>query len=309
MEEKEIEAFIRKELVKGTSPEILKKALTNIGHNPALVDRVIESEKALPPKAELFKSTEENVMNEELAMPSKPQEKNVDKRFLVLASTLAIIIIVLSLGYFFISPGSGNNQIKLGIIPTYDTLKSVNIDTNKLSIVSSNPDLVFTGYDWGQTNGYELSDSSFSSYFQPWYGDGFYVDRSVPEGSDKNGVVIIHPVDETTPRYMAQDITLPGNADYYLVAEVADIADYVNKPCSDSCSDGIVKIEITSPTSKGATFEKVLNSKDGWQTLKLDISKYAGKSITFKVKGYAGGPCGNWCGEWMGVNKFYIGKL
>ena len=329
MDEKLLEEFIREELARGTDPKTLKEMLVDKGYDPALIDKFIRSEQDIPetvtpkeeeeiyeipekfiPKKEeeQSKPPEEWKTYEEMPMSVKSQKNKVDKKLWVIVLVLGIVITSIFLGYFLISP-EFKGKSKLGIIPTPEEFKIVNIDKNKLEIISANPDLIFKGYDWMQDRAYKMDNVSFSQIFPPWYSNGGYYDGSIPEFSDKTGVVIIHPIDVTTPRYLTQDITLPAKGEFYLVAEAADIADYINLTCKSTCSDGIIKIVITSPTARKAMFEKVLDSRNGWQTLILNISSYAGLPITFSIEGHAGGPCSDWCGEWLGVNKFYIGKL
>ena len=329
MDEKILEEFIREELARGTDPKTLKEMLVDKGYDPALIDKFIRPEQDIPetvtpkkeeeiyeipekfiPKKEEEKPKppEEWKTYEEIPMPIKSQKNKVDKKLWIIVLVLGIVITSLFLGYFLIFPefkGKG----KLGIFPNPEEFKNVNIDINKLEIISANPDLIFKGYDWGQGYSYEMDNVSFSQIFYPWHSNGGYYDGYIPELSDKTGVVIIHPIDVTTPRYLTQDITLPAKHEFYLVVEAANIADYIKKPCKEACSDAIVKIIITSPTARKAMFEKVLDSRNGWQTLVLNISSYAGIPITLSIEGHAGGPCSDWCGEWLGVNKFYVGQL
>ena len=304
-----LKEYIRRRLDEGISPRKIKNSLLNMGYTSDVIDDYIRmfAVPKIPEEPVKPRVSEESVESTSTEAPEM-KKGPMDKKLLAIAVFLGVVISVISVSYFLIFPESEKSKVGMGLVSAPEKLKNVNIDVSKLEILSTNSDLAFNGHDWIEYRGYEMNNPSYSSLFHPWSGNGYYVDNVIPEGSDKEGIVIIHPISETIPRYLAQDITLLEKGNYYLVAEVANIADYVENPCMGGCSDGVIKIEITGPTSK-ATFEKVLNSLDGWQIIALDISKYAGKSITFRIEGHAGGPCSDWCGEWIGVNEFYIGKL
>jgi hypothetical protein len=113
-----------------------------------------------------------------------------------------------------------------------------------------------------------------------------------------------------TPTFIAQNITLDTDGTLVLIATVANVAEWID-PCKQSCSDGIIIIKITDINTKTTDiiFDDVIDSREGWKTIALNISRYKDKSIIFSIEGHAGGPCGAWCGEWLAVDKFLIGKL
>lgn len=168
----------------------------------------------------------------------------------------------------------------------------------------SNPDFNFSKYArWlpqstipeGYTYRERLNETS-------WKGDGFVV-RYLDE---RYSVVIIHPVDVQTGRYVEQTVFLPKNGkNYYLVFGISNRADTLGPT---ECSDNIFKlVVIDKHTNKTYTlFQESINSKEGWKDFAIDISKFAGKEITIRLESLAGGPCGDWHGEWGTVDYIDI---
>lgn len=191
------------------------------------------------------------------------------------------------------------------------------VDKSKLEIISSNP--TFTYEPIPQEI---LNDPRKRREFRlPWYTSGGVIFARTEEGS----IVIIHPVNLTTPRWIAQNISLPSHEKYVLGAVMGNVADLLKgirivdprfnktiiiEPCKSTCSDAIIKLKIVDVKSGKETtiYETVVDSRDGWREVFLDISKYAGKEIIFKAEGYAGGPCADWCGEWAAIRELYIAE-
>lgn len=193
------------------------------------------------------------------------------------------------------------------------TVPITTVPITKLEIISDNPDLIFKN-EWPDEYIFYKDDLKFVSMsipgiFSPWYSNGAYLPEEFPKGSGKKGIVIIHPYSSTIPAFLAQNVTL-GYENYILVAEIANLADYI-RPCLQTCSDVVIKIKIIDILSsqEEEIYNDVVDSREGWQNVTLDISNYKGKSIVFKIEGHAGGHCHSWCGEWAAVNKFYIGKV
>jgi len=188
----------------------------------------------------------------------------------------------------------------------YNSVPVININENKLNIISSNPGLIF------ETNQTENYCFNFSEFIQNssnlWYSNGCYL-KLQSSDSNHSDVVLIHPKHIEIPSFLAQNIFLQTNKNYVLVAEVADIANYFKKlsPCEE---DVIIEIKIldNEVDKERMIYKNVTDVNDGWKTIYLDISEYAGKNITFKIEGWAGGPGGMWCGEYAAINKFYIGE-
>jgi hypothetical protein len=179
-------------------------------------------------------------------------------------------------------------------LPYNYTLPIVDVNESYLDIISSDPNLNFEGN------------------INTWYTDGIYK-KYYPRLAEE-GILILHPYNVTMPRFLSQNITL-YNYSYVLLARVAHIgnlAKYNSSECFKlyGCVDAEIKIKVTDIETKReeTIYDGIIDSRDGWKDIKIDISKYKGKNITFKIEGWAGGPCDVWCGEWAAVDKFYIGK-
>lgn len=202
--------------------------------------------------------------------------------------------------------------------------------TPKFVLASENPDLIFEKIDWNAnyvfkfnpgddliskiyskstTGKYSLAilNETDPTILSPWVNQfGFYFEGPLPEKLNK-GIALIPPFSEYIGASMAQNATLPSKP--FLIAKIANLADWID-PCKTSCSDVIMRIKIKDLSTgiEETVYENVINSKEGWKTLNLDISKYGNKAVTFKVESFAGGPCGNWCGEWAAIDYLAVGE-
>ena len=250
---------------------------------------------------------------------------------LIVTSVVLLLVIVAFLFYkFFVTPQP--TVIKQGYMrATVPILTGV--DERGITILSGDPDFKFAKVD--MNGGYQiikidLRNDVFSQIWAhtttgnytfailnyvdplnllPWFNqNGFYYRGAPPGDPSRKGVVVFHPLTVNVGSYIAQNMVLPSKP--VLVARVANLADWID-PCKTSCSDSIVRIKITdrSTYNEETVYENVLNSKDGWKTVALDLSKYANKDVAFKVEGYAGGPCSQWCQEWTAVDYFGVGQL
>ena len=185
-------------------------------------------------------------------------------------------------------------------------LPIVNITDSSLIPVSFNPDIIYEGNQLPNDDFIPFSNLT-QKFWESWYSDGFYYKDSLPKNSTYAGIVYIHPHNFTSPRFLAQNVSL-GNEAYVIVAEFANIAGYLNSSCGDS--DVIVKIKILDHGNgdEKTIYEDIIKESDGWKRVSLVMHAYVGKNITFKIEGYAGGNK-EWCGELAAVNKFYIGKV
>ena len=185
-------------------------------------------------------------------------------------------------------------------------LPLVNVDESSLSIVSSNPDIIYTREKWPQDDGcffYELPQHFWGS----WYSDGYYYNNPIPQNSNNKGIVIIHPFNPSKPRFLAQNISLIDDV-HVLVVEIGNVVGHFNVSCGNS--DAIFKIKVLDIDKKteATVYEDIVKESDGWKTVAIVMHPYSGRNITFKVEGHAGGPDSIWCGEYAAVNKFYIAK-
>jgi hypothetical protein len=220
------------------------------------------------------------------------------------ALIVGIVLVCLTSIYFFGIPfQTGKKSISYPIskVPILE-----NVDLSKIKIISKNPNFIFPYpppegvnilFPWEERNNLTLRR------FKP-INSSFY-----------DFIAILHPASITIPRFVEQNVTLFPNKKYVLVVKMANVADWINEGCITNCSDSLIKIKIIDlGTKKEETiYEDVLTSKSAdkidWKTVVLDISKYAGKKITFRAEGYAGGPCGSWCGEYTSIDSFYIGEM
>lgn len=232
---------------------------------------------------------------------------------------MIVIIGVALIGLFFLL----NMTSDQGIFKNNYTKSEVpilsDLDLNKLEIISDNPDFIYTHDNFEPPNAAEsyypmyLMDGSGSipsNFWLPWYGNGVYMNYPLPIGSNNDGSIFLHPKDISTPRFIVQDISLPNEDNIVLVARITNIAEYVDAAC-DGCSDAIIKIKIIDRATnvEETIYEGFVDSQKGWENVALNISKFAGKGITFRIEGHAGGPCSDWCAEWAAVDKFYIATL
>lgn len=193
-------------------------------------------------------------------------------------------------------------------------LPRVNVNESSLFIISFNPDIIYNMDKLQHEDSYPFSELP-QDFWGSWYSNGDYYNSTSYYSNKTNnflnkegrGIVLIHPQNFTTPSFLAQNITL-GNDAYVLVAEYGEIASYFNSSCGDS--DAIIKIKILDidKNVEVNAYEDIIKESDGWKKVALVLNAYAGKNITFKIEGYAGGSS-EWCGEYAAVNKFYIGKI
>jgi len=163
--------------------------------------------------------------------------------------------------------------------------------------------------------------SSWSSLNSSWYIDQLpwntsdwsnYTDQLPSQEKERvKGVIIFGPTSPDTPNFLSQNVLLENiTGKYVLVVKYSNAADHF-VPCTWSCSDNLFRINIAKANSGKSEliYEDAADSREGWKTVFLDISKYKGGNITFRIEGVAGGTCGSWCAEIAAVDKFYIGEL
>jgi len=235
------------------------------------------------------------------------QPRKIERTLLILSVILLIALIAIVVVPIMF--------MEEGVVPIISGL-----DLNELEIISDNPDFIYTHDNFEPPNAAEsyypfyLMDGSGSipsNFWLPWYGNGICMNYPLPIGSNNDGSIFLHPKDISTPRFIAQNISLPNEDNIVLVARITNIAEYVDAACEDVCSDAMIKIKVVD-RSRGKTqevYETVVDSQRGWEDVALNISKFAGKDITFIIEGHGGGPCSEWCAEWAAVDKFYIGTL
>jgi hypothetical protein len=178
-------------------------------------------------------------------------------------------------------------------------------DESNIIIVSKNPDFNYTRNEWPHEWGavyYELPQG----FWDPWKGEFAYF----TEIANRKGVMLIHPGRET-PSFIEQNVSLPKGK-IFLFVTIADIVDdydkFFNKTSQCTIADVFFKIKIISNNEENIIFTRVVNSKEGWVDVVLDISKFSGKNIIIKIESYAGG-YDPWCGEFAAVDKFYVAKV
>jgi hypothetical protein len=168
--------------------------------------------------------------------------------------------------------------------------------------IIKNPDFIYSGEGW-------FSDEDPTSPFIflkrdkiDWKSNGRYLNGTFQE---RTGLVILHPVNKTKGRYVEQTVFLPSRKKHYLVFGLQNAANYISPT---DCSDNIFKVSIIDETKKEekVIFYESINANDGWKDFCVDISDFAGKNVTVKLEGLAGGPCGDWKGEWGEVDYIDI---
>lgn len=218
------------------------------------------------------------------------------KKLALIAIIFFILIVGLSLivyGSFLLTRSSKQQSFSFDVI-------SLSTKPRLEGRVVFNPDFNFSEYGKWLPQSTIPEDCRYKGRLNEtfWKGDGFVV-RYLDE---RYSVVIIHPVDKQTGRYIEQTVFLPKNGkNYYLVFGISNRADTLGPA---ECSDNIFKlVVIDKHTNKTYTlFQESINSKDGWKDFAINISKFAGKEITIILESLAGGPCGEWRGEWGAVD-------
>ncbi len=156
---------------------------------------------------------------------------------------------------------------------------------------------VFVSYDFStiqETRSWETADVKL-----------FWSNRSI---NGKQGIVILHPLSTTQPRYMEKKISLTQGNNYKLQVVGANIAGKAPFANTTGCDDSF--IVLSAETEKDMKRQEFLvNSADGWSIFSMDISQFAGQETTVVVEGKAGGSCGSWAGEWSAIDKLEIIKL
>lgn len=123
----------------------------------------------------------------------------------------------------------------------------------------------------------------------------------------RRGVVILHPVSVSEPRYIEKSVDLPKGGSYELNVIAANIAGKAGFAGSVGCDDNIVALEAKSKKGQKRQ-EFTSNSRDGWVVLSMDVSEFSGQNVNLRVEGKAGGPCGDWAAEWGAVDRVYMSQ-
>jgi hypothetical protein len=268
---------------------------------------------------ELVKTIEKDVKQIEHAIQEVPKvgkRDKIDKILLYISIVLGVIILgIFTVMYIppFISqkqllfesstttttkPTTTTTPTRIFVQPNSTVLILKTIDESKLQIISKNPDLIFN-YNWPDPLGGATYQDIPKEVWSPWYGNFSYIAFPDKIGLNETGILIVNPTNISAPKFLSQNLTLPFK-NITLVVKVTNLKYYLGSKCK--CSDSIIKIKINEDT----IYEDVIDSRDGWKTIALDISKYAGKNITFTMEGHAGGPCGKWCDEFPALDKFYV---
>lgn len=91
----------------------------------------------------------------------------------------------------------------------------------------------------------------------------------------RDNVLLIHPVDKEKPAVIAADISVPPMKKPLLAIDVT----------SDPKGDFVLKVFVGDSCVK----EKPVASHGRWQTVNVDLSEYAGKTIPVRIEAHANG--------------------
>ncbi|MBI4177283.1 MAG: hypothetical protein HY516_02855 [Candidatus Aenigmarchaeota archaeon] len=130
----------------------------------------------------------------------------------------------------------------------------------------------------------------------------FWTNRSI---DGRQGIVLLHPVSTTQPRYMENKFNLVAGNKYKLQVASANVAGKAPFANATRCDDSIIALSAKSGENEKRR-EFVVNSNDGWVLFSIDISEFAGSETVVRVSGVSGGPCGDWNGEWSAVDMVEI---
>ena len=167
--------------------------------------------------------------------------------------------------------------------------------------IIKNPDFIYEGSGWFSYEDLPEGRSVLQRSEIDWQSNGYYHESA----GNRNGVMVIHPVSKEKERYVQQTVFLPTGKEYQLVFGIANLEKYLDKTYNpELCYDNVFKILlIDKETGEGKIiFRERLTTNDGWKDFSIDISEFAGKEITIRLEGLAGGPCGDWFGEYGSVD-------
>ena len=151
-----------------------------------------------------------------------------------------------------------------------------------------------------------LNQGNSTGTIGAWQVDGwafyFFNDTAYPGHKD---IFVLHPKNEYTPSTLSRNFTLPQSDALALVAEYADVANYVslqNCPTLDTS----IQIWLTDQASNTRIFTDTVGTD--WKTAVLNATPYAGKNLQLSVRAYSGGDT-NWCGEFLGIDRLFFGTF
>ena len=242
---------------------------------------------------------EENIVNDFTGNHARSFFSN--RVFILIAAILFVLIVALVAMNYLPAPG-GNQQVGYvttefsGIVlPQKPTLSGAIVNASEFD---------FGDYGWIKYEDGSVDTRDMDTFQRvlgvgtKWHGNGWAANSTY--GGTKT-LVVIHPFNTTESRYIEQTVTLPPGKTYYLVFGLANIAGYFGPT---GCDDNVFNVSV-SDASTGVSdvlFNNVLNAKDGWKHYMVGISKFAGKTVTIRIDGIAGGPCGKWAAEWGAVD-------
>jgi len=229
----------------------------------------------------------------------KPWHSFASNRILIAVAALlfAVIAVLIAANYGLLNLGGAPQNVP--VTTRFSGIVLPNKPKLSGSIVD-NPDFEYGDYGWlayanGSVDTRDLgANTRVLGIKTNWSGNGFAANSTF---YGRNTVVVIHPFDTAESRYVQQTVALPVGKTYYLVFGLANLAAYYGRT---GCDDNAFKVSILdkSDGTVDVLFEDALNTKSSWKDYMVGISKYAGKEITIRVDGIAGGPCGMWAGEW-----------
>lgn len=164
------------------------------------------------------------------------------------------------------------------------------------SVIVSNAELVFNESGW-------ISPTSEDLLLAPgrikdtgsWKGNAYYSIDSTTLGIDES-IIIAHPISETEPRYLEQDIFLPDKKDLYVVIGIRNVG---KKTSSAECTDNIFIVVVKDENGTRDILAEIIVEDTGeWLHYALDVSRFQGNKVTLRLESWAGGPCDTWNGEW-----------
>jgi len=214
---------------------------------------------------------------------------------------VAIALIVAIVLYFFYPRSSLE-----GAAITFE--KTILAEKPDLSgSVISNPDLIYD--DYGCIGGSQPGDAcSRFLEIDTWDGNGFY-DNDTIDG--RFGYIVLHPIDEETPRYMETALEVP-EGDSKLVVGASNIVGKVTYTSDDYIDSEVYDVflnVVVADSSTGNVYSDstVLYGDDGWKDIQYDMSGFSGREVTIRIEGFDEDSYENWAGEWAAVD--YVGLI
>jgi hypothetical protein len=218
---------------------------------------------------------------------------------------IGLLLILIVTNFFIISKLSEISKFTQKITeplttkpkPTFKT-SGIILDNKPVSLPNYiiNSDFIFPENGWLSNEAIppEYQNETILQQTFGWKSNG-YVKK---DEMGRKGVIFLHPVSETLPRYLeTPEFLLPDSG--FVVIGFANQENFGGK----GHGDNVFKVYVVDP-NKGLSIkidEFVISNQDGWKDIaypiKTLLSEFSNKKIKIRVEGWSGGEY-PWYGEW-----------